>query len=125
MGVLSAFSGNAGEIPPEEANAALKTLLIPDEVVQKAFHVGRDMFAFTDLRLILVDKQGFTGAKVEYRTIPYRSITNFSIETSGVFDLDAELKIWVSGNPIAIQKEFNRKVNIYDVQAALAQMMLR
>jgi Bacterial PH domain len=34
-----------------------------------------------------------TGKKVEYQSVPYRSITRFSIETAGTFDLDAELKI--------------------------------
>jgi hypothetical protein len=37
-----------------------------------------------------------TGSKTEY--ISYKSISRFSIETAGTFDLDAELKIWVSVN---------------------------
>ena len=40
---------------------------------------------------MLVDKQGLTGSKVEYHSVPYRSITHLSIETAGTFDLDAEL----------------------------------
>lgn len=33
----------------------------------------RDMFIFTNKRLVLVDKQGLTGKKVEYHSVPYRS----------------------------------------------------
>ena len=39
----------------------------------------------------LVDKQGVTGRKVQYHSVPYKSITHFSVETAGTFDLDAEL----------------------------------
>jgi hypothetical protein len=37
----------------------------------------------------LVDKQGLTGAK-QVKSISYKSISRFSIETAGTFDLDAE-----------------------------------
>ena len=67
-----------------------------------------------------MDKQGLTGSKVEYRSLPYRSITYFSVETAGHFDLDAELKVWISGSPVPIQKRFNKQLNIYDVQSVLA-----
>jgi len=77
-------------------------------------------------QLVFLDKQGFTGRKVEYKSITYKSITRFSIETAGTFDLDAELKIWVSSesNP-SISKKFNKSVNVYDVQKVLAQNVLK
>jgi hypothetical protein len=73
---------------------------------------------------MIVDVQGMTGKKIEYLSIPYSKITKFSIETSGRFDLDAELKIWVGSDPSPIQKKFNKKVNIYDLQRVLAQFTL-
>jgi hypothetical protein len=57
----------------------------------------RDTFVFTNKRLIFVNRQGVTGKKVEYQSIPFRNITRFSIETAGAFDLDAELKMWLTG----------------------------
>ena len=66
------------------------------ENVELAFSLIRDLIVFTDKRLILVDKQGVTGKKTAYKSYPYRSISRFSVETAGHFDLDAELKIWVS-----------------------------
>ena len=65
-----------------------------------------------------------TGRKIEYLSIPYNKITKFSIETAGRFDLDAELKIWVGSDTIPIQKKFNKKVNIYDLQKVLAEFTL-
>jgi hypothetical protein len=47
-----------------------------------------------------------------------------SVETAGHFDLDAELKIWISGSPIPLQKQFNKKLNIYQVQSVLAEYVL-
>ena len=101
-------------------------ILAPDEQVKRIYPVIRDQFVFTDKRLILIDKQGLTGGgKLEYHSIPYRSITHFSIETSGAIDLDAELKIWISGTVQPIQRLFNEKTNIYEVQSLLAACTLR
>jgi hypothetical protein len=72
-----------------------------------------------------MDGQGLTGNKVEYHTFPYKSITRFSVETAGHFDLDAELKIWITGSPTPLQKRFNKKLNIYQVQAVLAAYVLK
>jgi hypothetical protein len=54
----------------------------------------RDTFIFTTKRLILVDKQGNGKNRIQINFL--KSISRFSIETAGTFDLDAELKIWVS-----------------------------
>lgn len=74
---------------------------------------------------MLAYRQGLTGSKMEYHSTPYKSITHFSIETGGTFDLDAELKIWLSGTPVPIMKKFNKKLSIYEVQAVLASYVLR
>ncbi len=64
------------------------------------------------------------GNKLEYHSVPYRSVTHFSVETAGPMDLDAELRIWITGNPVPLQKSFNKKVNVYEVQAVLAYFVL-
>jgi hypothetical protein len=120
MGLLDGMLGNASKIDPAGIQKEFSQLLAPNERVEHAYQLIRDYFVFTDKRLVIVDKQGITGKKVEYHSIPYRSITHFSIETAGTFDLDAELKIWISGMPAPVQKTFNKKLNIYEVQAVLA-----
>jgi len=125
MGFFDGMMGNAAEVNPEEAQREFSRILAVNEKIDKAYKVIRDLFIFTNKRLILVDKQGLTGKKVEYHSIPYKSITHFSIETAGSFDLDAELKIWISGNALPLQKQFNKNVNIYELQTVLAEYVLK
>jgi hypothetical protein len=121
MGFLDGLMGNASTISKDEAKKELDQLLINGEEIDVAFKLIRDLIVFTDKRLILVDKQGITGKKVEYHSIPFKSISHFSVETAGHFDLDAELKIWISGaQEPAISKQFKKDNNIYEVQRALA-----
>jgi hypothetical protein len=125
MGLLDGLMGNASKIDPATLQAEFAQILAPGERIEHAYQLIRDQFIFTDKRLVLVDKQGMTGSKTEYHSLPYRAITHFSIETAGTFELDAELKIWISGSPAPIQKTFNRKLNIYEVQAVLAMYVLK
>ena len=85
------------------------------------FMLFRDVFMFTNKRLILLDKQGMTGRKLEILSLPYKSISRFSLETSGTFDMDAELKIWISSENLpSVSKRFNKQVDVYKVQRLLA-----
>ena len=125
MGLLSGLLGNASEVEASALQAEFAQILTPGEEIQKAYQLVRDMFVFTDKRLIFVNHQGMSGKKVEYQSIPYRSITRFSVETGGAFDLDADLKIWLTGNPTPIELQFNKKLSIYKVQSVLAGYVLR
>jgi hypothetical protein len=125
VGLFDGLIGNASRIDPAQAAQEYGRLLGQGEHVQAAYLLVRDAFLFTDRRLILVDKQGVTGRKIEYHSIPYRSITHFSVETAGTFDLDAELKIYLSGMPVPIQKQFGRGVDVYEVQALLTAYVVR
>jgi hypothetical protein len=126
MGIFSALLGNAGAVDQESLLNDYGKLLIEGESIELGFKLIRDTFIFTSKRLILIEKQGITGSKIEYKSIIYKSISRFSIETAGTFDLEAELKIWVSSetNP-SIVKQFNKSVNVYDVQNVLAHHVLR
>ena len=117
MGLFSALMGNAGTASLESLQQEYGKLMVEGEAIEIGFKLIRDTFIFSNKRIILVEKQGITGSKVAYTSIPYKSITRFSIESAGTFDLDAELKIWVSSeaNP-SIVKQFNKSVNVYDVQ---------
>jgi hypothetical protein len=120
MGILDGLMGNVSEANIEEVKKELEKIVTEEERVEKAYKLIRDLIVFTNKRLILIDKQGVTGKKVEYHSIPYKSITHFSVETAGTFDLDAELKIWISSNSEPITKQFKKDKSIYDVQKALA-----
>ena len=125
MRIFSALLGNAGAVSQDELLKKYGQLLTDSEEIELGFKLVRDTFIFTNKRMILVDVQGITGSKTEYKSITYKSISRFSIETAGTFELDAELKIWISSelNP-SIKKQFNKSVNVYDVQKILAHHVL-
>jgi hypothetical protein len=126
MGLFSAILGNAGSVNQEDLVKEYGNLLIDNEEIELGFKLIRDMFIFTSKRLILIDKQGLTGSKIEYKSISYKSVSRFSVETAGTFDLDAELKIWISGEAQpSIKKQFNKSVNVYEVQKVLAFHVLK
>ncbi|MEL0642157.1 PH domain-containing protein [Pseudoalteromonas aliena] len=124
MGLLSGLMGNASEVDDSDLEKILANTLIEGEQVEKAYKVVRDMFIFTNKRLILIDKQGMTGSKMEMVSIAYSKITKFSKESAGHFDLDAELKIWVGSDPTPISKEFKSGDNINDVYRIISQLAL-
>ncbi|WP_195573022.1 PH domain-containing protein [Paenibacillus sp. 1001270B_150601_E10] len=126
MGLFDGLLGNASEINPKEVEQELRPILAEGEGVESVFKVIRDMFVFTNKRLILIDKQGITGKKTDYHSVPYKSISHFSVETAGTFDVDSELKIWISSavEP-TIRKEFRKDSNVFVVQATLAKHVLK
>ena len=87
-----------------------------NEIVQMEFQGIRDALLFTDLRLIVIDPQGLTGKKVAISSIPWKSITAYSVENSGTLDLDAELKIAGSGFDIC-ELEFTKGTDIKAVNS--------
>lgn len=125
MGLFSGLIGNASQKDSDRVEEQLQDILIPNEQVRLAYSLVRDLIVFTEKRLILVDKQGVTGKKTSYKSIPYRSISRFTVETSGHFDLDAELKIWISSatEPSEIL-QFNSDRNVVEIQQALAAAVL-
>ncbi|ELK48235.1 UNVERIFIED_CONTAM: PH domain-containing protein [Halobacillus marinus] len=124
MGFLNELLGNASEVDVEKLEKQLDGILTEKEAIQSGYKVLRDSFLFTDKRLLLIDKQGMTGKKVEYHSIPYKSITHFSVETAGSFDMDSELKIWLSGSHEPIVKLFKKDSPIEAVQKTLATYVL-
>ena len=114
--------GNASEVEAQKLQKELQDVLSDGESVTHAYKLVRDFFVVTNRRLVLVDKQGLTGRKVEYHSIPYKSISSFSVETAGNFDMDAEMKIWLSGRSTPLERKFKRGTKVViGVQKALAQ----
>ncbi len=124
IGILDGLLGNASEADLETVSKDLELIVVENESIAKAYKLIRDLIVFTNKRLILIDKQGITGKKTEFHSIPYSSITHFSVETAGTFDLDAELKIWISSTAEPIAKQFRKDKNVYEVQRALATYVL-
>ena len=106
MGLLNKILGNASEVSSEKLNHKYARLLISDEQIEVGFTLFRDVFMFT-------------------KSLPYKNISRFSLETSGTFDLDAELKIWISSEDTpSISKKFNKSIDVYEVQKYLANKVM-
>jgi hypothetical protein len=121
MGLIDTLLGHASEKNLDKIAEDFAPLLAPGEQPQRAFGLIRDLIVFTDRRLIFVNKQGVTGSKVEYLSVPYRSIVMFSIETAGHFDLEAELRIWLSGQASPLARSLGRNAGAQEIVALLAQ----
>ncbi|HEL2442130.1 TPA: PH domain-containing protein [Streptococcus suis] len=125
MGLFSGLMGNASQMNNDKVEQELADILLDAEQVEMAFSLVRDLIVFTEYRLILVDKQGMSGKKVSYKSIPYRSISRFTVETSGHFDMDAELKIWISSAVEPAETlQFKSDKSVIAIQKALASAVL-
>lgn len=125
MGIFNAILGNASEVNIDNISKEFQPFLIEGETIEKAYKLIRDMFIFTNKRLILVEKQ-LVGTKVDYLTIPYSAIKKFSKESAGILDLDAELKIWINYESAPIVKHFGKGGNnINEVYKLLSTHVLK
>lgn len=123
MGLLQNLLGNATEVDVDRLEADVTGLLVPGETIVTAFRLIRDLLVFTDKRLLLIDKQGLTGKKRRYTTVPYGSIVTFSKETAGRLDADAEIELILRGGG-RMEFEFGRNANIDGAYQALSERVL-
>ncbi|HOZ74566.1 MAG TPA: PH domain-containing protein [Flavobacterium sp.] len=125
MGIFNAILGNASEVNLDDIKKEFEPIIIDGENIEKAYKVIKDMFIFTNKRLILVEKQ-LVGTKVDYLSIPYGNVIKFSKESAGLLDLDAELKIWIKDEELPIKKQFGKGGNnINEVYRILSQHILK
>ncbi len=115
---------SATEISIASVQSDYAPMLLADEQVLAAFRTIRDTAFLTNYRFVYVNVQGITGKKIDVQSIPYRSIVRFSLETAGTFDLDADLKIWVSSAPAPIEVKIGPKSDLAGIQQILAQHVL-
>ncbi len=119
MGLFSSH-----EVDPAEIRETYGHALIGGEEVLAAFRSLRDTVFLTNYRFVLVDVQGLTGSKVSFRSVPYRSIQSFSVESAGTFDLDSDLKLWVTGEAMPLSLKVSRNADPAAIQRLLAELVL-
>ena len=83
--------------PTKNVNPVIYDLLIDGETLIGTYQAIRDYVVFTNKRIISVNVQGLTGKKQDFTSMPYSKISVFSVETSGVLDLDSELEMYFPG----------------------------
>ena len=106
-----------------EIGKNLEALLLADESIIGVYKGIRDYVVFTDKRVIAANVQGLTGKKQDFTSLPYKKISVFSIETSGVFDLDSELELYFSGVG-KVSFEFTGASDIVQIGKIISQYAL-
>ena len=81
----------------EKGKKLTEELLIPGEQVLAAYRDVRDWVVFTDRRIISVNVESVTGKKKNFTSLPYATVSAFSVETAGVLDIDSRMELWFSG----------------------------
>ncbi|MBU8539420.1 PH domain-containing protein [Falsiroseomonas tokyonensis] len=125
MSIFDALMGNSSKVDLVKLAEEFSPLLVAGEELKGAYRLVRDMFVFTNKRCILVDRQGVTGRKTEYLSIPYQDIARYSVESAGSFDMDAELKIWLRGEAQPIVKSFPKGSEYLSVHRMLSEGVLK
>lgn len=124
MGLMSGLLGNASEMSTSDAENEIRPILVEGERVEHAFKLLRDQIIFTTKRVVTIDKQGISGSKQNIRSIPYKSIKMVSKEGAGMLDLDAELVIYITGEPQPLKFEFKKGVDINQVYTLICRHIL-
>jgi hypothetical protein len=120
VGLFDGLVNHESELDPRKAQSELGPLLGDGERLDRALRLGKGHIVFTNRRLVFVDRPGLNGAKVEYTSIPWRSITRFSVGARGNLDPEAELRIWIAGEAEPIEREFTGELDVYPIQALIA-----
>jgi hypothetical protein len=107
------------EVPvPKEVNE----ILVDGEYAEAAYKTIRDVAVITNKRLIIADRQGLTGKKVEIYTIPFKSIIMYSSENAGLLDVNAELELWTKAGTFKLN--INKKVDIRKLDRLIGKYIL-
>lgn len=99
-------------------------ILIDGETILSSYKGIRDGVVFTNKRIIAVNVQGLTGKKKDFTSMPYSKIQVYSVETSGVFDLDSELELWFSGVG-KVKFEFTSNSNVSEICKSISNFVLK
>ncbi len=103
--------------------ATIQPLLVPGEIVIGEYQAIRDYVIFTNKRAIAVNVQGMTGKKKDFTMLPYSKIQVFSVETSGVLDLDSELELYFSSVGL-VKFEFTGESDIVSIAKVIGEYLL-
>jgi hypothetical protein len=104
-------------------SAEIMQVLLEGEQVFAAYKTIRDVAVVTNRRIVIADKQGLTGKKVEIYTIPFKSIVMYSSENGGgMLDFNAELQLWTRAGLFKLK--LNKGVDIRKLDRLIAHCIL-
>ena len=110
-------------VKEEALDAHIRPMFVDGEEVIQCFQTVRDGVVFTNKRIFAINIQGLTGKKKDFTILPYSRVQAFSVETSGVLDLDSELDLWYSGLG-RIRFEFVSNANVAMICRTISERVL-
>lgn len=110
-------------VNPNAFVALITPLLVQGESIVSVFQTIRDGVVFTNRRIITINAQGVTGKKKDITSLPYNKIQTFSVETSGVIDLDSELELYFSGLG-KVKFEFTSRADVTGICRLISSYVL-
>ena len=102
----------------------VQPLLVNGEQIIGTYKAIRDYCVFTNKRVISVNVQGMTGKKKDFTSLPYSKVSAYSVETSGVLDMDSELEMYFSGLG-KVKFEFTGSSDIVKIGQIISMYILR
>ncbi len=117
------FFARLSKVKDNEYSELISTFLIDGEQIVGTYKSVRDGVVFTNKRIIAINIQGMTGKKKDFTSIPYSKITTFSLESAGVFDLDAELEIYLAAVG-KVKFEFTGSTNVAEICKIISKYAL-
>jgi hypothetical protein len=112
------------KVDDDSFSKELEPLMVAGESILGCYKDIRDHVVFTDKRIIAVNVQGLTGKKKDFTILPYSKISVFSVETSGLLDLDSELDLYYSGVG-RIRFEFRGASDILEICRIISNYALK
>ena len=101
----------------------LLSILTEGEEILQCYKTVRDQAALTNKRIIIMDKQGITGKKIELYSLPYRSIDMWSSENVGkLYDINSELELWTKAGHFKLK--LNKDCDIREFDKILCKAIL-
>jgi hypothetical protein len=91
--LAAAVTGDDGLVEPSALGERVLDALLPGERPVLAAIGVRDGFLLTTHRLVATDRQGITGSKTAVTSIPWESVTAWTLETGGTVELDEEVVV--------------------------------
>ena len=98
-------------------------ILVGGEEIKCAYKTVSDIAAITNKRIIIAEKQGYTGKEIEIYSIPYKSIAMYATESEHCSEsCTTKLEIWTCAGNLTLTLE--KGVDIRKLDKMIAEHIL-
>jgi hypothetical protein len=107
------------QVAPAEAQG-LTDHLIEDERIEAAFLSATGFILFTELRILIVQREHLLDERVETSSYPYRQLRHFALAEGQGEGSRSTIRIWLGSEPQPLQLRANPGTAFVGLQRLLA-----